>query len=132
MRQRGLKNGHGRAGGLTRRQLLGQGLLAGSSLAFFSSLQLLWSKPAFAGPSQRIPFLAIDLAGGANIAGSNIMVGKKGGQLDFLSTYEGLGLPADMHPSRAGQLKTSLGLAFHAGLVRRFCHESLRTSGSAR
>jgi hypothetical protein len=70
--------------------------------------------PAPGQPSSRIPFLAIDLAGGGNIAGSNVMVGKSGGQLDFLASYDLLGLPAEMHPSRPGQLDTTMGLAFHA------------------
>ena len=32
----------------------------------------------------KIPFICFDLAGGANIAGSNVLVGQQGGQLDFL------------------------------------------------
>src|SRR5262245_49821322 len=100
---------------VTRRQLLGHGLVAGSAIALSSVFQFLGSKPAHAAaPATRIPFLAFDLAGGANIAGSNVMVGKKGGQQDFLSSYDQLGLPAEMHPSRSGQLDTSMGLAFHA------------------
>ena len=48
----------------------------------------------------KIPFICFDLAGGANMAGSNVLVGKQGGQLDFLSTagYSKLGLPGDMSP----------------------------------
>ena len=48
----------------------------------------------------KIPFICFDLAGGANIAGSNVLVGGAGGQLDFLSVqgYSKLGLPADMVP----------------------------------
>lgn len=33
----------------------------------------------------KIPFICFDLAGGGNIAGSNVLVGGPGGQLDFLS-----------------------------------------------
>ncbi|MCB5225561.1 general secretion pathway protein GspF [Alishewanella sp. 16-MA] len=71
----------------------------------------------------KIPFICFDLAGGANIAGSNILVGGAGGQLDFLSTqgYSKLGLPADMVPSAVnaanpagGFVNTQLGLAFHS------------------
>ena len=42
-----------------------------------------------------IPFICFDLAGGGNIAGSNVLVGGPGGQLDFLTTagYNKLGLP---------------------------------------
>ena len=32
----------------------------------------------------RIPFICFDLAGGANLNGSEILIGGKGGQLDFL------------------------------------------------
>jgi hypothetical protein len=66
----------------------------------------------------RIPFICFDLAGGANIAGSNVLVGKEGGQLDFLSTqgYSKLGLPGDMLPNNATTnfVNTELGLAFHS------------------
>jgi hypothetical protein len=119
MQKKGLDNGHGRQG-LTRRQLLGQGLALGAGMALLSPLSLLFGRtaraaptPAPGGPSSRMPFLAIDLAGGGNIAGSNVMVGKSG-QLDFLASYDLLGLPAEMHPSRPGQIDTSMGLAFHA------------------
>ena len=41
-----------------------------------------------------IPFICFDLAGGGNIAGSNVLVGGPKGQLDFLSVagYSKLGL----------------------------------------
>src|SRR5262252_7184426 len=110
--KRAIPQCHGRF--LTRRQMLGHGLIAGSALALPWAFNLVRSKTARADTPTRIPFLAIDLAGGANIAGSNVMVGKKGGQLDFLTTYSYLGLPDDMHPSKPGQIDTSMGLAFHA------------------
>ncbi|MBU1309765.1 MAG: general secretion pathway protein GspF [Gammaproteobacteria bacterium] len=71
----------------------------------------------------KIPFICFDLAGGANIAGSNVLVGGAGGQLDFLSVqgYSKLGLPADMVPQAvnsadpaAGFVNSQLGLAFHS------------------
>ena len=48
----------------------------------------------------KIPFLAFDQGGGANIAGSNVMVGKVGGQEAFLDPagYAKLGLPAAILP----------------------------------
>ena len=69
----------------------------------------------------KIPFICFDLAGGANIAGSNVLVGQQGGQLDFLSTagYSRLGLPGDMIPpvvdptTGLDHVDSSLGLAFH-------------------
>ncbi len=71
----------------------------------------------------KIPFIAFDLAGGANIAGSNVLVGKQGGQFDFLSTagYSKLGLPGDMIPSIVNNqtgtndfIHSDLGLSFHS------------------
>jgi len=51
----------------------------------------------------KIPFICFDLAGGGNIAGSNVLVGGPKGQLDFLSVagYSKLGLPARWSPIRA-------------------------------
>jgi len=71
----------------------------------------------------KIPFIAFDLAGGSNQAGSNVLVGQQGGQLDFLTTagYERQGLPGDQIPpivNTATQsndfINQQLGLAFHS------------------
>jgi hypothetical protein len=68
----------------------------------------------------KIPFIAFDLAGGANIAGSNVLIGGPGGQLDFLSTagYSKLGLPGNMAPNASvgpgSFIDQQLGLAFHS------------------
>ncbi len=66
----------------------------------------------------KIPFICFDLAGGANIAGSNVLVGGPGGQLDLLTTagYSKLGLPGNMTPasSTTNFVDTQLGLAFHS------------------
>jgi hypothetical protein len=69
----------------------------------------------------KVPFITFDLAGGANIAGSNVLVGGQGGQMDFVSTagYSKLGLPGDMIPpvidpnTGEDHIDTTLGLAFH-------------------
>ena len=63
----------------------------------------------------KIPFICFDLAGGGNIAGSNVLVGGVGGQQDFLSAagYAKLGLPGSMTPNLAGQIESRLGLLFH-------------------
>jgi hypothetical protein len=75
------------------------------------------------GGAGKIPFICFDLAGGSSQAGSNVLVGQRGGQLDFLSTmgYERQGLPGDMVPSIVNPatgtndfVDTSLGLAFHS------------------
>lgn len=71
----------------------------------------------------KIPFICFDLAGGANLTGSEALIGGAGGQLDFLSTagYDKLGLPGNMLPASANPgspsgnfIDTSLGLAWHS------------------
>src|SRR6185436_11130132 len=83
----------------------------------------------------KIPFICFDLAGGANIAGSNVLVGQQGGQMDFLSTqgYSKLGLPGNMLPNNATTnfVNQSMGLAFHSdsawlrGIVSKASPEAL-------
>src|SRR5215472_4619662 len=48
-----------------------------------------------------VPFICFDLAGGANLVGSEVLVGVQGGQSNFLSTagYNKLGLPGNMVPT---------------------------------
>jgi hypothetical protein len=127
---------------VTRREFVAQGFLTGSAFALGGGVMSLFSNPrqAFAALSGdltplltnpcniatvgagKIPFICFDLAGGANIAGSNVLVGKEGGQLDFLSTagYEKLGLPGDMVPGLNDPVSglpfanTDFGLAFHS------------------
>ncbi len=110
---------------VTRRDFLARGLLSGVGIVFTPTiLSLLKSSPAAAQASAcvlsagagMIPFICLDLAGGANIAGSNVLVGGPGGQLDLLSAegYSRLGLPSDMTPGNPGQVNTELGIAFHA------------------
>ena len=81
----------------TRRDFLSQGLLAGLSYTMIPSLlSMIHSNAANAlecGLGQqtavnRVPVLIFDLSGGANFVGSNVMVGKAGGQLDFIANYE--------------------------------------------
>lgn len=122
----------------TRREFLAQSLalgtgtvLAGNLLAMFpSSAQAALSQDLRnqladvactangGGGASMVPFLCFDLAGGANIAGSNVLVGHRNGQLDPLSAsgYSMLGLPGGMVPNAStGQnIDTSLGIAFHA------------------
>lgn len=57
-------------------------------------------------------FIAIDLAGGASIAGNNVIV-YKGDGTELLSSYEGLGLPSTLHPSNTGKINEDLGLKMH-------------------
>ena len=111
---------------VTRREFLAQGFISGAALIAGPSLfGLFRSQEAFAQAAAqcnlrsgagRIPFVCFDLAGGASIAGSNVLVGGPGGQLDLLSNagYQKLGLPVTMLPSLPGQVNSELGLAFHA------------------
>lgn len=121
----------------TRRELIAQSFMAGSGFVIANSLSGLFPSSAHAalssdlqaqiqacnagngsGGSSMIPFLCFDLAGGANIAGSNVLVGVKGGQEKLLSTagYKLLGLPPEQAPnSGAGNfVDRTLGLAFHS------------------
>lgn len=132
-----LLNNHRRP--VTRRELIAQGFKLGSGTLIGGSLMSILTHPAYgadvslspdiaavrdacgiaAQGAGKIPFICFDLAGGANFAGSNVLVGQRGGQEDFLSAagYSKQGLPADMAPSAstAGTLiDDSLGLLFHA------------------
>ena len=130
---------HGRP--RTRRELIAQGFKAGvGTVAGASMLSMMAQRAMALSPdiesrlsacgitagAGKIPFICIDLAGGANIAGSNVLVGGAGGQMDFLSTagYSKQGLPGDMVPgvteatptetSNGDHTDTTLGLAFHS------------------
>lgn len=123
----------------TRREFLSQGFIFGSGMVLGGATLTLGSSKARGAitispalkalcgignlGNNKIPFIAFDLAGGGNTAGSNVLIGKQGGQLDFLSTagYEKQGLPGDMippivNPATATNdfINTELGLAFHS------------------
>jgi hypothetical protein len=77
----------------------------------------------------KIPFIAFDLAGGANMFGSEALIGGPGGPLDFISTggYAKLGLPGDMVPNAPNAasptnnfINTDFGLPWHSdgGMLR--------------
>lgn len=110
----------------TRRDFMAQGLLGMTAFTLAPSFLSLKSGSAMAadcGSPQfdgLTPVIIIELAGGGNIPGSNVMVGGRGGQQDFLASYASLGLPPDMHPSRPGQYSNELGLGFHSdsGILR--------------
>lgn len=133
-------NNHGRP--ITRRDFIAQGFMTGAATLMGGSVMGLFANPraAYAALSSdistlrdscgivtagagKIPFICFDLAGGANIAGSNVLVGGMGGQEDFLSTagYSKLGLPGDRIPSILNPanglsdfVNRDLGLAFHS------------------
>ena len=127
---------------VTRRDFISQGMLAGTASVFGPSILGLFANPrkAHAALSAdiealktacgiavqgagKIPFICFDLAGGANISGSNVLVGNRNGQLDFLSSagYSKLGLPGDVIPSVVNPqtglsdfINNDYGLSFHS------------------
>jgi hypothetical protein len=121
----------------TRREFVAQSFMTGAATVVGPSLLAMLAAPrsaraALASDIQnlinpcgittgagKIPFICFDLAGGGNIAGSNVLVGGPKGQLDFLSVagYSKLGLPGTMvpNPSTTGNfIDSSFGLRFHS------------------
>jgi hypothetical protein len=120
----------------TRRQFISQGFMAGGASVLLPSLAALVANPRIANAtlapdvqaavaacgisngSGMIPFICFDLSGGANIAGSNVLVGGPTGQMDFLSVagYSKLGLPGTMVPnsSTTNFIDSSLTLRYHS------------------
>jgi hypothetical protein len=132
-----LLNNHRRP--ITRRELVAQGFRAGTATVLGGSIFSLVANPRAAEAALsadllamrsacgiaaqgagKIPFICFDLAGGANIAGSNVLIGQRGGQMDFLSAsgYSKQGLPLAMSPAASTAanplINTELGLSFHA------------------
>jgi hypothetical protein len=84
--------------------------------------------------SGKIPFICFDLAGGANLVGSEVLVGVQGGQSNFLSTagYGRLGVPGNMVPSSSANIDASLGLLWHAdGAIKRGIMSKATTAATA-
>ena len=122
---------------VSRRDFISQGFTFGSGIALGGTLGgLMHSQKSsalatdlqtfltdncgdFNPANAKIPFICFDLAGGANFAGSNMLVGGPGGQEDFLETsgYQKLGLPVDQTPNLDNAnnrlIDDSLGLKFH-------------------
>ena len=121
---------------VSRRQFIAQGLMSGAATVIAPTALGLFSNPRAAEAALsadlealkqscgiavqgagKIPFICVDLAGGANMVGSNVLVGGQGGQLDFLSAagYAKLGLPGDMVPGapNPGNPANGLGLRKH-------------------
>ena len=121
----------------TRREFLAQSFITGSATVVGPSLLAMLAAPRYARAglatdiqallkpcsittgAGKIPFICFDLAGGGNIAGSNVLVGGPKGQLDFLSVagYSKLGLPGTMvpNPSTTGNfIDASFGLRYHS------------------
>jgi len=123
----------------TRRQFLSQGFITGSATVLLPSIYSLLANPRIAQAAPAlpadiqtavttcgiksgaglIPFICFDLSGGANIAGSNVLVGGPTGQMDFLSVagYSKLGLPGSMVPNASATgnfVDSSFGLRYHS------------------
>ncbi len=125
---------------VTRREFVSQGFISGAAYTLGGGVMSLFANPreAYAALSTdlndlrtscgiaangagKIPFICFDLAGGANIAGSNVLIGQQGGQSDFLATdgYRRQGLPGDMVPGLTDPIlqlpyaNFDLGLGFH-------------------
>ncbi|MCW8855396.1 MAG: general secretion pathway protein GspF [Gammaproteobacteria bacterium] len=133
---------------VTRREFIRQGFMTGAGMTMGGGVFSLFSNPrdAYAAVSadldalaadindcslggltgaKKIPFICFDLAGGANLAGSNVLVGQAGGQMDVLSTagYSKLGLPGDMVP---GLLQTNfLGTLLNTSATNDFVNSQL-------
>ena len=97
---------------LTRRKFLNASI--GGYVCFPSLATMLLNSRAIAEgaiPEDIPAFIAIDLQGGASIAGNNVIVYDKGGGL--LSDYTGLGLVKTLHPKESGNISEELGLPMH-------------------
>lgn len=139
----------------TRRQFLQQGFIGGTGmvmgggvLSLFADPRSAWADissdiqalgaakgcPVGGQVGQNIPVICFDLAGGANMVGSNVLAGTDDSIGSYLNSplsaagYSKMGIPGDMLPGQvdataAGNgdfTNTDFGLAFHAdsGFVR--------------
>jgi len=107
---------------VTRRDFISQGFLTGPAMVAAPTLltMLVRSEIARGNPlspdleamlgatscniqagAGKVPFICFDLAGGANLQGSEILLGLSGNQTNFLSTqgYAKVGLPGNMTPN---------------------------------
>jgi hypothetical protein len=122
---------------VTRREMLGAGLLGSYGMVLGPAWLggLLKAQNARAGgldpdieallgstqcniptASGSLPFIVFDLAGGANLVGSEALVGQQGGQANFLSTagFNKLGVPGNMVPTSTTFISSALGLLWQS------------------
>jgi hypothetical protein len=129
---------------ITRRQLMGAGFLSGPAIvmapAWLGALlkaqradaqavvlpptiqaqkaecKLQTPSSAGMGTTGPVPFITIDLAGGANLMGSEAIAGMAGSPTNFISTagFNKLGVPSAMIPTSAAFIDMTLGLPFHS------------------
>ena len=82
----------------------------------------------------KVPVICFDLAGGANLVGSEVLVGQQGGQANFLTTagYGKMGVPGNMVPSAAGFVDSTFGLLWHTdGAILRGMKTTATTPATA-
>lgn len=110
---------------VTRRQFMAQGLLAATGSVLAPNLVHLFQRGLFAQSvtcpvdailgSSLLPLLIYDAAGGAQLA-REFVVGKTGGQLDFLTganAYKNFCIPDSLAYANANNTDSSYGVAFH-------------------
>jgi hypothetical protein len=68
------------------------------------------------GTTGPVPFITIDLSGGANLMGSEAIAGMAGSPTNFISTagFSKLGVPGNMVPTSTAFIDMSMGLPFHS------------------
>src|SRR3954453_11874092 len=146
---------------VTRRDFIAQGLRTGPAVLAAPAARAMMLKAGKAGAMSpdleamlapaacnvqagagKIPFICFDLAGGANLNGSEILIGQSGNPLNFLSTqgYATLGLPGNMTPGSANPANTvsnnfvnqEFGAAWHSdGAILRGMQMSTQTTTRA-
>jgi hypothetical protein len=124
----------------TRRDFIAQGFMTGpaviagpsllamligpeKALAMSPDLEAMRATCNITAGAGKVPFICFDLAGGANLTGSEMLCGAQGNPLNFLSTqgYAKLGLPGNMTPGSANAasptnnfVNTEFGAAWHS------------------
>src|SRR5678816_342192 len=128
-------------GPVSRRDFIAQGFRTGPAVvaggALLSALMGRQARGAMSPPLEsyalstcnispgagKVPFICFDLAGGANLQGSEMLIGVNGNPLNFLSTqgYATLGLPGNMTPGSANAasptnnfINSEFGTAWHS------------------
>lgn len=122
---------------VTRRQMLAAGLMSAPAVVVAPAWLAALLKPGRANaalaadmqallpsgqcnlsaPASGVPVVCFDLAGGANLIGSEVIVGLKGSQANFLSTaaYGKMGVPGNMVPTaNSAFVSSALGLLWHS------------------
>jgi hypothetical protein len=129
---------------VTRRELMGAGFLSGGAMVMapawlgallktqsaeaavqLTSIAQLQTECALQPPPNGggalgttgpVPFITIDLAGGANLMGSEAIAGMAGSPTNFISAagFSKQGVPGNMVPTSSTFIDMSLGLPFHS------------------